>query len=68
MKIDVKNDLMTVIELETAEGQCAFFAGKDDHRHWQRSPETIELSQFCQDNRKSSQLVVKTNDCYTRIK
>lgn len=68
MKIDTSNELMAMIELETPEGQCAFFAGKEDHKQWQRSPETIELSQYCQDNRKSAQVVVKCNDSYTRIK
>lgn len=68
MKVIDDDNLKVTLELETRDGQYAFYAGKDDHRYWTRSPETSELSKYIQDNRKHAQIVVKCNDSYTRIK
>lgn len=68
MKVtDGENGVQT-IEIESESGQFAFYAGREDHRNWQRSPETIELSQYLQANLKNSQIVVKCNDSYTRVR
>lgn len=68
MKIDQTDPIKAIVTLETDEGYTAFRAGIEDRRYWQRSPETTELSDFCRDNRKSSQIVVAFKDTYTRIK
>ena len=70
MKIinDPNNLNYVTLELETIDGQNTFKVGREDHRHWQRSPETIELSNFVNNNHKFSQIVIKSGDTYARIK
>ncbi len=68
MKVNNEDPIKVELELETPEGRAAFFMGREDHRHWTRSPETQELSNFVRDNNKFSQIVVKCGDSYLRIK
>lgn len=68
MQITHEESGVQIISLETEAGQYAFYAGRTDHRMWQRSPETIELSQHLQTNLKNSQIVVKCNDSFTRVR
>jgi len=68
MKITNNDDMCVTCTLETPEGKSAFFMGREDHRHWTRSPETQELSNFVRDNAKFHQIFVQCGDAYTRVK
>ena len=69
MKVIDQGNGSVVIDLETPEGQATFLAAQgEDRRVWTRSPETCELSQFVNDNRKFAQISVKCGDSYKRVK
>ena len=72
MKV-IDNGNSTTIELETEAGQQNFRASlkadiAGDRRTWSREAECIELNKFMQDNGKSTQVVVKVGDSYTKIR
>ena len=68
MKIDQTDPLLAKIEIETDEGYQTFKAGLENRNNWMRHPETVELSTFVRDKRKSAQIAVNFRDTWTRIK
>jgi hypothetical protein len=69
MKVHNSEDGVSVtLELEAPEAYTAFKAGVEDRKQWHRHPETQELSQFINDNKKYAQISVQCGDGYQRIK
>ena len=68
MKIDDTDPNMAVITLEDPNALGAFKAGIEDHRQWTRHPETNELARFVNDNRKFTNIAVKSGEHYIRLK
>lgn len=68
MKIDDTDPHVAIVTLEDPDSLGAFKAGMEDHRQWSRHPETNELARFVNDNRKFSNIVVKSGETYTRVK
>lgn len=68
MKVDETDPLVAIVTLEDPDSLGAFKAGVEDHRQWSRHPETNELARFVNDNRKFSNIVVKSGETYTRVK
>ena len=68
MKVDTTDPLLAKVSLETEAGYYAFKAGLDDRRKWVLSPETLELAQFVNDNKKHAQIAINYKDNWTRIK
>lgn len=66
--IDVQDDGKMVFEIEDAQAYQAFVAGTNDHKQWTRHPVTNELQNVLTTNRKHSQIFVKYNDTYNRVK
>lgn len=69
MKVNDKGTY-TEIEMETPSGQHTFRAAQktEDRRYWNRDPETCELAKFMADNSKTTQVVVKCDDVYAKIR
>ena len=65
--IDDSDDRL-VFEIEDSEAYQAFRTGVDDHRQWTRHPVTNELQNVVSNNSKHSQIFVKYNDEYSRVK
>lgn len=68
MFVDETDPTVAIVTLEQPDSLGAFKAGMDDHRQWSRHPETNELARYIQDNRKFSQICVKSGDGYVRVK
>lgn len=68
MKIHDDGTTAVRVELETPEGIHAFKMGREDHRHWNRSQETCDLSNFVRDNHKYNNIVIQCGDVYTKLK
>ena len=72
MKI-TDNGNFTEVELETESGRANFMATmkapiQGDYRAFVKDAETLELGHFLQSNNRTSQVVVKVGDAYTKIK
>lgn len=69
MKVNDKQNY-TEVEIETPSGQHTFRAAQktEDRRYWNRDPETCELAKFMSDNSKSTQVVVKCGETYSKIR
>lgn len=68
MKVDETDPTIAIVTLEDPNALGALKAGMEDHRQWSRHPETNELAQYIQDNRKFTNIAVKTGETYIRIK
>lgn len=68
MKVDETDPLVAIVTLEDPDSLGAFKSGMEDHRQWSRHPETNELARYVNDNRKFSNIVVKSGDTYIRVK